>query len=263
MLLCVQATLANLLVNRNRLSQNATAFPGIWVILLNCFTPDFLFLSSFHVVNVLVLLSLLELSSTYNIAHCADKLFNLGLLAGVACLFFPGAIYLIPLIFIGLNSLRSYKVRERIIPLCGFVVPLAGMWLYHFWYDSTDQFLRIQGKVPFGWPVFSIGNPGKIFPLVVGTFLLLTILIRLDLLGQRRGIEARKGIGVLAWTLVFSLGAALFLPAHGTEAWLLVAMPLGLLLSLVVLGMSKNGAETAFVIMVIIGVAGHYLRLFL
>ena len=47
LLLAIQVALGNQIVNKYRLADASTVFPGIFIILLSCYSPYFLFLSTF------------------------------------------------------------------------------------------------------------------------------------------------------------------------------------------------------------------------
>jgi len=264
-LLGIQYGFANYLINNYRLADSSTVIPGIFVILFSCYTPYFLFLSVYHFVNTLFIILLYILFGTYNQPKTADNLFNIGLLAGIAFLFFPPTIYLIAIIFIGLSILRTYQIKERIIILIGFLIPSFWAGLYYFWQGNINLFYQYQFAHFFGQPTLSLQNLSSVTVLIYLIFIVLLIflIISYNKIGYRRVVQVRKRINILYWSLAIIIGVIFFLPQQGKEIYLLLSLPLGLLTSLGFIAMKPNLSEIFHFILILGLLISHYLGLFL
>jgi hypothetical protein len=264
-LLAIQFFLANHIINSFRLADAATVFPGVFLILFSCYLPQFLFLSSFHFVNTLSILIFYLLFGTYNQPKSADHLFNAGLLAGISYLFFPPSLFLIPIIFIALSILRPYQIKERIMVLIGFVIPLCWAGLYYFWQDQWPIFYQKQFTHLFGIP--RLGTQALEYVSILLYLIFISILLFLifsyDKIAYRRAIQSRKRINIMYWSSGIIFAFIFFIPGQGNALYLLLSMPLGLLTALGFIGMNPKLAEIFHFILILGLLVSHYLGLFL
>lgn len=264
-LLAIQVGLGNRIVNKYRLADASTVFPGIFIILLSCYSPYFLFLSTFHFVNTLTILILYILLGTYNQPKSADNIFNTGLLAGISFLFFPPTIYLILFIFIALSILRTYSIKERIIVVCGFIVPPFFAGIYYFWQNNLDLYYKLQFTGILNKPTFLITPFEYINLLLYFIFICLVIFLifSYNKIAYRRIIQSRKRINIMYWILGITFMSVFFLPKQGKDVYLLLALPLGLLTSLGFISMKPKLAEIFHFVLILGLLVSHYLGLFL
>ncbi len=123
-LLSLQAVLINVLVSNHRLASEVSLFPGLFYILIASSLPDFLCFSPIHLANTFLIIALGILMATYKQSSCADLIFNVGLWLGVASLFYPPFLLFLFVGMAGLNVLRAYKIRERLMILAGMADPV-------------------------------------------------------------------------------------------------------------------------------------------
>jgi hypothetical protein len=265
LLLAIQVALGNQMVNRYRLADASTVFPGIFIILLSCYSPYFLFLTTFHFVNTLLILILYILLGTYNQPKSADHIFNAGLLTGISFLFFPPAIYFILFIFIALSILRTYSVKERIMVVCGFIVPPFFAGIYYYWQNSFDLFYKLQFTGIFNIPTFTVSPFEYINLLLYFVFicLVLFLIFSYNKIAYRKIIQSRKRINIMYWILGITFMVLFILPKQGNDVYLLLSLPLGLLTSLGFISMKPNLAEIFHFVLILGLLVSHYVGLFL
>jgi hypothetical protein len=264
-LLAVQVALGNQIVNKYRLAEATTVFPGLFIILLSCYSPYFLFLSTFHFVNTLLILILYILLGTYNQPKSADHIFNAGLLTGIAFLFFPPTIYFILFIFIALSILRTYSIKERIMVVCGFIVPPFFAGIYYYWQNSFDLFYKLQFTGIFNIPTFTV-TPFEYKNLLlyfVFICLVLFLIFSYNKIAYRKIIQSRKRINIMYWILGITFMVLFILPKQGNDVYLLLSLPLGLLTSLGFISMKPNLAEIFHFVLILGLLVSHYVGLFL
>jgi len=264
-LLAIQVALGNQIINKYRLAEASTVFPGIFIILLSCYSPYFLFLSTFHFVNTLTILILYILLGTYNQPKSADHIFNTGLLAGVSFLFFPPAIYLIVFIFIALSILRTYSIKERIMVIFGFLVPPFFAGIYYYWQDSFGLYYKLQFTGVFNIPTLQV-TPFEYINLLlyfIFIFLVLFLIFSYNKIAYRKIIQSRKRINIMYWILGITFMLLFILPKQGNDVYLLLSLPLGLLTSLGFISMKPKLAEIFHFVLILGLLVSHYLGLFL
>ncbi|MDP4851755.1 MAG: DUF6427 family protein [Saprospiraceae bacterium] len=265
LLLAIQVALGNQLVNKYRLADTSTVFPGLFIIMLSCYSPYFLFLSTFHFVNTLTILILYILLGTYNQPKSADHIVNAGLLAGISFLFFPPTMYLILFIFIALSILRTYSIKERLMVICGFVIPpfLAGV--YYYWQNNFDLFYKLQFTHIFNKPTFLV-TPFEYLNLLlyfIFICLVLFLVFSYNKIAYRKIIQSRKRINIMYWILGITFVVLFILPKQGKDVYLLLSLPLGLLTSLGFISMQPKLAEIFHFVLILGLLVSHYVGLFL
>lgn len=265
LLLAIQVALGNQLVNKYRLADTSTVFPGLFIIMLSCYSPYFLFLSTFHFVNTLIILILYILLGTYNQPKSADHIFNAGLLAGISFLFFPPTMYLILVIFIALSILRTYSIKERLMVICGFVIPpfLAGV--YYYWQNNFNLFYELQFTHIFNKPTFLV-TPFEYLNLLlyfIFICLVLFLVFSYNKIAYRKIIQSRKRINIMYWILGITFVVLFILPKQGKDVYLLLSLPLGLLTSLGFISMQPKLAEIFHFVLILGLLVSHYVGLFL
>lgn len=265
LLLALQVGLGNQIINSYRLADATTVFPGLFIVLLSCYSPYFLFLSTFHFVNTLLILILYVLLGTYNQPKSSDHIFNAGLLAGISFLFFPPTVYLLLFIFIALSILRTYSIKERIIVVCGFVVPpfLAGV--FYYWQNNFDLFYRLQFTHFFSKPNFLVPPVEYLNLLLYFVFICLVLFLAFSYnkIAYRRIIQSRKRVNIMYWILGITFLALFILPKQGKDVYLILSLPLGLLTSLGFISMKPKLAEIFHFVLILGLLVSHYVGLFL
>ncbi len=252
-LLLIQGFLLNVLTINNRLSNEVNLFPGVFYVLFCSLLPDFLYLSPVLLGNTFFILAMVNLFDTYKNPACADKIFNAGLLTGVASLFYFPFVFFFILLMAALNILRAFNIQERLMAVIGMFVPYFLTGLYFFWFDRFDFFW--QHQVSDNLDFFSFG-PGllgwehyiKIFIFAVA---MLYVILNNNEYLIKKNIQVQKKISILYWVLVSAGFAALFQANLTFEHLLMLAPSLGIFFGLSFTAMRPQWAESIHFLMVV------------
>ncbi len=258
-LLSVQAVLINVLVSNHRLASEVSLFPGLFYILIASSLPAFLCFSPIHLANTFLIIALGGLMSTYKQTSCADLIFNVGLWMGVASLFYPPLVMLLFVGMAGLNVLRAYKIRERLMLLAGMATPYLLTALYCFWNNELSLFLDLQIFKPFEFWSFAKYESWKL--LVELPFWFLLILIAIGSSGAydfKMQMQVQKKISILYWALLFTGISTCIQQEVSIEHLLVTAVPLGIMISFNFILVSKRWAEMLHLILLVLILCWQY-----
>lgn len=93
------------------------------------------------IANIFVLLTIVEIFSSYQKPKVYKASFNSGFLIAVAGLFYVNANFLILFVFISLMVLHSFNWREWISVIIGFITPyIITLFIYYY----TDQWMSLR-----------------------------------------------------------------------------------------------------------------------
>lgn len=251
LLVFLQAVLLNVFFSSNRITREYTLFPGLFYILIASAIPEFLHLSPLLLANTFYLLAYKELFDTYRRPSAAAAIFNSGFWIGVASLFYFSYVEFLIWGFVGLNIMRAFRIRERFMLLIGLVAPYILMGAYHFYVDQWDTWIQSQFIDSFDWLDFQ-KLPSNLLMIKLGLLGLLLLVLLLGYSGSsgRRTIDVQKKVNLMYWGLLFG-GFTLLIQAGITiEHILILAVPMGMLLSIVFVGLSSRWAEALHILLV-------------
>ncbi len=238
----VQSILVNHLANKYRLFKDVTLLPGLFYILLVSAIQDFLPLSSILLGNTFLILALTSLLGIFKSAKCADAIFNVGFWLGAAALFYNAFILFLFLGLLGLMVLRTFKFRESIMMITGYLIPFIFASFYFFWNDQLTIYWDTYFFKQFSFIDFRLTGGGN-------TYYKLIILAIFFLMGLFNGYSFEKSyrirnfINIFYSTLFISGFTFLFQDNIQLSHFLIIATPLSILLTARFLAMSKTTAE--------------------
>lgn len=255
LLLFIQGIFVNILIANHRLADSVTNLPGVFYILIASAIPDFLHLSPQHLANTFYLIALAQLLKVYKNPSCPDVIFNVGFWAAVGSLFYPS--YIIFLVFglVGLNSLRAFKIKEGLMLMVGGVVVYILAGTYFFWMDQFDLFLARQFYDNFAFFDFQKYSGNEVYFKIafVDAFLIVAI-FSYSLYVFKKIMEAQKKISILYWALFFGGLTVLFQANMQLDHLLVLAIPLGMLISMNFQKTSTQWAEALhfFILLIVL-----------
>ena len=252
LLLFGQAVLLNVFFADNRISRDYTLFPGLFYILVASIIPEFLILSPLLMANTFYLLAYRELFAVYRKPLAAANIFNAGFWIGIASLFYFSFSIFLLWGFMGLNIMRAFKLRERFMMLIGLLVPYILLGVYFFFKGRWAEFIQQQIIDNFAfWDIHLIDMPTFYIKLAFIGFLTLVALLSYSYYTGRRTIDVQKKIDIMYWGLLFGGLSLLVQTSPGLEHLLILSVPLGILLSLHFVQLSKSLAEALHFILFI------------
>jgi len=243
-LVFVQAFLINKLVSDFRMNTEINLLPGVFYALVVSAFPEFLHLSPILMANTFYIIGLQSLFNTYKTNNAGGSIFNAGVFFGIASLFCFSDWILLILGFIGLSILRSFRLRERLILILGFLMPYYGLWVYYFLVDRSNYFFNYHFLENIGFLDFTgiatlnlyvkLGFFGLLIALTIfnyGTYMF------------KKNIKAQKYISILYWGMLLSVLTFLFQSGINTEHLMIVTVPLGIFLGFNFTQFRKRTAE--------------------
>lgn len=261
--LLVQALLLINLDIRHKLSHNATLFAGVFLVLASSVALPLLRLSPIYFANIPLLLAVGALLETYRRSDVAGNLLNAGFYIGIASLFNPAYLIYLVWVFIGLNLLRGFSLRERAMTLAGTasVYIILGTW--YFWNNALDTFVRIQFRAGLGFWNF---HPGNIYTYIhVGLLLLIVLLViawRSQIIG-RKIMQVQRKIDIFYWGLFLGAFVVICQPGIQEDHLLVIAPFVGLFMGMQVSELKPNLAELLHLLMVAVVLFLQFRPLFL
>lgn len=251
LLVFAQAVILNIFFSNNRITRDYTLFPGLFYILIASAIPEFLHLSPLLLANTFYLLAYKELFDTYRRPSAAAAIFNSGFWLGVAGLFYFSFLGFLLWGFVGLNIMRAFRIRERFMLLIGLLVPFILMGAYQFYVDQWDGWIQSQFVDSFSWLDFQkLSSNLLMIKLGLLGLLLLVLLLGYSSASGRRTIDVQKKVDLMYWGLLFG-GLTLLIQSGITiEHALILAVPMGMLLSIVFVELSSRWAEAWHILLV-------------
>jgi hypothetical protein len=246
LLVLLQGIMINFLIADNRLNAETNLFPGFFYILIASALPEFTHLSPVHMANTFYILALINMFSIYNNNRSAGAIFNIGFLIGLGSLFYFSYWVLLLVGFFSLRILRAFKIQERLMLLAGALVPYLLLGTYYFWHDQLAYFLDFQFNTGFQWwSVFFVDSLPAIdyFKLGLMGLLILLALVSYNQNISKRVRESQKKMSILYWMLFLGVFTLLVQADFHLDHILVIAVPLGILLSFNFTQLSRNWAE--------------------
>ncbi|MBK6938077.1 MAG: hypothetical protein IPH18_15260 [Chitinophagaceae bacterium] len=223
LLLYVQAVMLNRIVNMNRMMTVSTWFPGMSYMLITSLWPEWNYFSAPLLVNTFYLLIIQQLFKIYNISDAKGKVYNVGLVAGIAAFFYFSSAAFTVWILLTMVIMRPFRLNEWMLCLLGVFTPFyffaAGLFISDQW-DISRQLPHIV----FGLPQLkqSVWLAASVLLLLL-PFLFGGYFIQDGL--RKMLIQVRKGWSLLLLFILFALFIP-FLNDGGTlESWIFAAIP--------------------------------------
>ncbi|TXF87727.1 hypothetical protein FUA23_17490 [Neolewinella aurantiaca] len=261
LLVTMQGIVANMLVTRYRLSRKVTQFPGLFIVLCWGLIPAFRELQSFHFANLFLMLGLLSLASVYKKEEAAVPLFNAGAWLGLASLFVPLYLCLLPALIIGVGTLRRPDLRSIMQLLVGgglmYFLGFTIAYIFGNWEGvparnfSGLRFVEFTG-------IEASSLPG----LIALGVLLLVVMGSYGNIVRLLNIEGKKNSGIIAWVLFFGALSLLLSSVGLLPALQVLVCPLGLLVGLRFILLPSGRAEFFHLILFVLAVGPLLWRAF-
>ena len=222
-LLYVQALMVNYMINEYRLTIRQTFLPAMAYMLITSLLPEWSYMSAVLLSNTLIILMFIILFGLYNVSTGNSKIFNIGLLAGLASyIFFPSVFFSLSVI-VGLMILRPFRLNEVFLLLMGALTPYYFYAVYLFLNDRlvVQQFIQSLYLHPPSlqhslWIV--IATVLLCIPFLLGGYY-----IQLQL--RKMLIQARKNWSILLVYLLLAFIIPFINSAPSFYTWLLAAAP--------------------------------------
>ena len=149
-----QAYLFNGIINFFKLAKSPTYISAVCFVLLHFIGFDIDVFNPLLLANTFLLLALYSLFASYNKKVSMSTVFNIGFFIGLAVLFYHSHIVYFYWSLFAFLIVRSFDLKEFLILISGFLVPLFLMATYQFLQNNLDcwlqaDFYRHYGPVQF------------------------------------------------------------------------------------------------------------------
>ncbi len=222
LLLYVQAISLNKILNDQRLLSRPNYLAGMSYLLITSLFTEWNVLSAPLIINTLLIWVLSKLCNLYNNAGASTILFNIGMVTGLASLFYFPSIAFSLLIIVGIVITRPFKLPEWLIALMGILTP------YYFlaaWFFLSNH-----------WKDYRFPGVAVTFPKFVETawaytaiiFVVLTIVIGMVFIQnnmRRLLVQSRKSWNLIYLYLLVAVLVPFLNAAHSFDYWILTAVP--------------------------------------
>jgi hypothetical protein len=239
------AFLVNYLDLAFRLSREISMIPGLVYVLLCCSIPQAGFISPIHLANVFLILALYEVMDTFKRNTVADRLFNAGFFLALASFFYPVYLVFILLLFRGLNMLRGFVFRERLMIVIGVLTTYFLLGVLTFMFDQYELFWRLQFNEAFAW--FHWSNEtvylGSLLMWLIWLIVLLVGLSKQNAFMLKRVIQSQRRINLLYWGPLIAILTLPFQVQLNTAHLMIMAAPLALLSGMNLQEMNRRWAD--------------------
>jgi len=162
---------------KNNLSfDNSYVF--LFIVLLTGIFPQVLTINTVFYANLIVLLFLRKIYSFQSPSNAPKKLFDAGLLLGIACIIEPFSLVFGILIYLSLYLHQQLTVQKTVIPMIGFATTALLFFTYCYWFEKTAWFFELLNW--FSYYDFSHYNTtGFLIPIYsISFFTFIGILIK-------------------------------------------------------------------------------------
>jgi len=148
-LIIIETFLIINIINNSKIVREETFISGYIYLLIMFALPNNLIPHPVIFANLFLLLSLREIFILWDIKNNYSNLFNTGIYVSISSLFYlPSAITLI-FVYLSLIVYTTYKWREWVIPLMGFLLPYLYVFLYYYFINDIRSIENIFSSFKF------------------------------------------------------------------------------------------------------------------
>ncbi len=223
LLLYIHALIITGIVNEYRMTARSTFLPGMAYMLITSLLPEWSFLSAPLIAATFIIWAFAKLFQLYNNEYANTKIYNIGLLLGIASFFYFPSLLFIVCVIIGLLILRSFRLNEIFLLLIGAITPYYFYAVYLFLVDGLTinkliPLIRVQVP-PLTTSLWIVG--GILFltiPFLIGGYYIQTQL-------RKMLIQARKNWSVVLLYLFIAFFIAFVNDDEVYTNWIVAIAP--------------------------------------
>jgi len=136
-LVFVNAYLINFLFNKNEFYDRNMYAPALLYVVLLSYYHSFYSMDGLLISHSFLILCLFQLFALKQNEDGRRTIFNASFFAGVAAIIHPPIIVILPLLFMMVWSVRPFVLRESLLLLSGFSIPLLYGGIYLTWLNTN------------------------------------------------------------------------------------------------------------------------------
>lgn len=231
LIVLVQATLFNQIINKHNILGKASFLPAAcYIIVCSVFTP-FLSFTPPLLCNFFLLYIFNKILVEYKNSNSVAAMFDLGLVIALGTLFYFPFVGFLLLLWIALLLFKPFYWREWVSVLVGFLTLMFILGVYYYWNDKLVDFLEIWKPLSTKLPIYiniEVSDYIVLFPIVV------CVLISMYFLNQnffKSYVLVRKSFQLAVFIFLIGLFTFYLKPDFRINHFLLCALPIALSVS--------------------------------
>ena len=203
---------------------------ALFILLASCATLA----NGLHPALISALFLLLSLNRIFKIYHGSRSIassFDAGILIGLACLFYlPTSLFFFWFIW-SLVILGSFRLREFLGGLVGFITPIFISGCWYFWQGSLGSFLeQSQNILAYSEQLTTISISQILFWVFLAVLILISIFFTIWGFEEKR-VRSRKYLIIIVALFITSVASGILFPSSILAQTLIAAVPLSYILS--------------------------------
>jgi hypothetical protein len=222
------AIFINAIFNWNQFMERNSFMPSLLYIVLLSFYHSFYQLDGLLISHIFLILCLYQLYRLRQNEDGRKTVFNCALFGGLAATFHPPLVGLLPFIFFMMWSIRPFVIREILLCVIGFAVPLFYAGFYLIYTGTSIDFKLLKTTTNFERQQFDFLVTSGIF-----IFSLLLSLVSIQTNIQKSSIRLKKMTRILWWFVIVGLilGVIDFLRFNQIQRFSLIMIPFSFFLT--------------------------------
>ena len=222
------AVFINAIFNWNQFMERNSFMPSLLYIVLLSFYHSFYQLDGLLMSHIFLILCLYHLYRLRQNEDGRKPVFNCAFFGGLAATFHPPLIGLLPFIFFMMWSIRPFIVREILLGVIGFSVPLFYAGFYLIYTGTSIDLKLLKTTTNFERQQFDFLVTSGIF-----IFSLLLSLVSIQTNIQKSSIRLKKMTRILWWFVIVGLilGVIDFLKFNQIQRFSLIMIPFSFFLT--------------------------------
>ncbi len=136
-LVFLNAFIINLTFNKNSFYDRNIYIPSMLYVVLMSFYHSFYVMDGLLIAHTFLLLCMIQLFRLYQNEDGRAAVFNAAFFAGISAVVHPPIIMILPFLFIMVWSIRPFVLRESLLLITGFGIPLIYGGIYLKWLDTS------------------------------------------------------------------------------------------------------------------------------
>lgn len=247
------ALLLNMLFNRNDFIDRNTYITSLIYVAYFGFYHAFYQLDGLSISHFLLILALYEIFKLAHNEKGNKAVFNAGFLVGLACTFHPAVLLFFPFLYFMVVALRPFLLREFILLLLGFAVPLLYASLFAWFQHKAIDMRLLQTSTNY--------TKIQIDFLVTATLFICTVIISflsLNQQSQKTSIRSKKLMRALFIFTAFCLliGSLDYVFFRQIERFSLLFIPVSFFLTFGLLSKTYQWLSRSLVYLILIYTVG-------
>ncbi|NND09367.1 MAG: hypothetical protein HKN87_23590 [Saprospiraceae bacterium] len=258
-LIIFQAIQINRVVALNRLTSINSLFPGLFYVLLTSLSINMMPLYPALLANTFIITMYMEVFSQTRNIELPLKMFNVGLYAGLASLFYFPYIIFLPVGCISVLYLRTFKTKDFTRATIGALVPYILLATVVYLTDHLGDLLKDHFVGNFAL-LDMLGYYDWKDYVIIGIYAMTSIiaLATANSFGRGLNIHVRKKISVIFLSLVSAILLTVFVVNTDVSSLLFLSVPLAVLMGAMFLSLEKQFAEILHFILFVTALLFQY-----